>query len=99
MTGRVSFSRSVGKSATRFGAYAMTSVDCAPPKRSRLTACSSSGSNVVVTNRSKSVICASWRKAGGGAKFASRKMLRSRVYASSRRPRDDRNQQTTSFSV
>ena len=54
-------------------------LDCAPPKRSLLIACSSSVSKVVVMKRSKSEIWASWRSASGGAKFASRSTLRSLV--------------------
>ena len=56
-------SRSVGEIGDAVGrSSAITSVDCAPPKRSALIACSSSESKVVVTKRSKSVICASWRE-------------------------------------
>jgi hypothetical protein len=62
--------------AGQIGAYDSTSVEAAPPKRSSLTAVSSSESKVVVTNTSNSGIAASCLSARGGVNAASFKMPR-----------------------
>ena len=81
------------------GRKEITSAVCAPWNRSRLIACSSSGSKVVVTKRSKSVICDELPQRVRRREVRVAGSLRTRVYASSRRPREARNQQTTSLSV
>jgi hypothetical protein len=74
-------------------------VDGAPANLTEFSAASSSESKVVETNTSKSVIAARRLSASGGSNAASFMMPRNLTYASSRRPRPDKNQQTTSFKV